>query len=67
MPLMQDYVAGVQEATRKNKLECPIVLIAGNGDQVSINSAAEQAGITVASGPACTAGFGAAQGIKTLW
>ncbi len=64
MPLMQDYVAGIQAAAIKNKLECPIVLIAGNGDQVSINSAAEQAGITVASGPACTAGFGAAQGVE---
>lgn len=64
MPLMQDYVAGVQEAVRQNKLECPIVLIAGNGGQVSTDSAAEQAGITVASGPACTAGFGAAQGIE---
>jgi len=64
MPLMQDYVAGVQKAVRENKLECPIVLIAGNGDQVPINSAAEQAGITVASGPACTAGFGVAQGIE---
>jgi N-methylhydantoinase A/oxoprolinase/acetone carboxylase beta subunit len=61
---MQDYIAGVQAAAIKNKLECPIFLIAGNGDQVSINSAVEQAGITVASGPACTAGFGAAQGIK---
>lgn len=64
MPLMQDYVAGVDAAARKNRLECPIVLIAGNGDQMPISSAAEQAAITVASGPACTAGFGAAQGIK---
>lgn len=64
MPLMQDYVAGVKEAARTNNLECPIVLIAGNGEQVPINNAAEQAGITVASGPACTAGFGAAQGIE---
>ncbi len=64
MPLMQDYIAGVQTAAIKNKLECPIFLIAGNGDQVTINSAVEQAGITVASGPACTAGFGAAQGIE---
>ncbi len=64
MPLMQDYTAGVQAAAIKNKLACPIVLIAGNGEQVSINDAAEQAGITVASGPACTAGFGAAQGTE---
>ncbi len=64
MPLMQDYTAGVQAAALKNKLDCPIVLIAGNGEQVSINDAAEQAGITIASGPACTAGFGAAQGTE---
>ena len=64
MPLMQDYVSGVQQAAHINKLECPIVLIAGNGDQISINSAAEQAGITVASGPACTAGFGTTHGIE---
>jgi N-methylhydantoinase A/oxoprolinase/acetone carboxylase beta subunit len=61
MPLMEDYIAGVRTAALKNKLDCPIVLIAGNGDQVSIDEAAKQAGITVASGPACTAGFGAAQ------
>jgi N-methylhydantoinase A/oxoprolinase/acetone carboxylase beta subunit len=64
MPLMQDYATGVQAAALKNKLECPIVLIAGNGEQISINDAAKQAGITVASGPACTAGFGAAQGTE---
>lgn len=63
MPLMQDYTAAVQAAALKNQLECPIMLIAGNGGQVSIGTAAEQAGITVASGPACTAGFGAAQGV----
>lgn len=64
MPLMQDYITGVQTAALRNKLECPIVLIAGNGDQVAIDKAAKQAGITVASGPACTAGFGAAQGVQ---
>ncbi len=64
MPIMQDYIGGVQTAASKNKLDCPIVLIAGNGDQVSIDKAAKQAGITVASGPACTAGFGAAQGVE---
>ena len=63
MPLMQDYIAGVQSAMDSNKLDCPVVLITGNGKQVSIKDAAEQSGITVASGPACTAGFGAAQGI----
>lgn len=64
MPLMETYVAGVQAAMFKSDLHCPVFLIAGNGDQVSINDAIEQAGITVASGPACTAGFGAAQGMQ---
>jgi len=63
MPLMEDFVAGVQEAMIANELDCPVVLITGNGSQVSITDAAEQAGITVASGPACTAGFGAAQNV----
>ncbi len=64
MPLMEDYIAGVQAAMIENDLHCPVFLIAGNGTQVSINNAAKQAGITVASGPACTAGFGAAQEIE---
>ncbi|MCF8055012.1 MAG: hydantoinase/oxoprolinase family protein [Desulfocapsa sp.] len=64
MPLMQDFIAGVQAAMIENKLHCPVFLIAGNGTQVSINDATQQAGITVASGPACSAGFGAAQGIQ---
>lgn len=63
MPLMQDFIAGVQAAMSKIKLDCPVVLITGNGAQVSMADAVELAGITVASGPACTAGFGAAQGV----
>ncbi len=64
MPLMEDYVTGVQAAMLKNDLHCPVFLIAGNGDQVTMHDATRQAGITVASGPACTAGFGAAQGVE---
>ena len=64
MPLMQDYVEGIQNAATKNSITCPIVLITGDGDQVAMDSAAEQAGITVASGPACSAGFGTAQEIE---
>jgi N-methylhydantoinase A/oxoprolinase/acetone carboxylase beta subunit len=64
MPLMQDFITGVQAAMMKNELQCPVFLIAGNGTQVSINDATQQAGITVASGPACTAGFGVAQGTQ---
>lgn len=63
MPLMKDFISGVQAAMAANKLDCPVVLITGNGSQVSLTDAADRAGITVASGPACTAGFGAAQNI----
>ena len=61
MPLMQDYIAGVQVAMIKQGLSCPVVIIGGNGKTVSIDQAVERAGVTVASGPACTAHFGALQ------
>jgi N-methylhydantoinase A/oxoprolinase/acetone carboxylase beta subunit len=61
MPLMQDFIGAVQAAMIKNELLCPVVLITGNGDQVSLSDAAEQAGVTVSSGPACSAGFGTFQ------
>jgi N-methylhydantoinase A/oxoprolinase/acetone carboxylase beta subunit len=58
MPIMQEYVAGVQEAMTEQRLHCPMVIVAGNGRIVSSAEAVEQAGVTVASGPACTAFFG---------
>jgi len=61
MPLMQDYVAGVQAAMIKQGLSCPVVIIGGNGQTVTIDQAVQRAGMTVASGPACTAHFGALQ------
>jgi N-methylhydantoinase A/oxoprolinase/acetone carboxylase beta subunit len=61
MPLMQDYIGGVQVAMIKQGLSCPVVIIGGNGQTVSIDQAVERAGVTVASGPACTAHFGALQ------
>ena len=64
MPLMQEYIDGVEEAMQNNTLQCPVSLITGNGEKITIHDAAEQAGITVASGPACTAAFGTFQGIE---
>ncbi|MBV5307431.1 MAG: hydantoinase/oxoprolinase family protein [Desulfobulbaceae bacterium] len=61
MPLMQDYIAGVQAAMVKQGLSCPVVIIGGNGQTVTIDHAVQRAGMTVASGPACTAHFGALQ------
>jgi N-methylhydantoinase A/oxoprolinase/acetone carboxylase beta subunit len=61
MPIMQEYVTGVQEAMAEQGLHCPIAIIGGNGRIVSSSEAVEQAGVTVASGPACTAFFGSLQ------
>jgi N-methylhydantoinase A/oxoprolinase/acetone carboxylase beta subunit len=61
MPIMQEYVAGVQLAMAKQNLQCPMVIIGGNCKIVSSAEAIGQAGVTVASGPACTAYFGSLQ------
>jgi N-methylhydantoinase A/oxoprolinase/acetone carboxylase beta subunit len=61
MPIMQEYVTGVRKAMAEQRLDCPMVIIGGNGKIVSAAEAVQQAGITVASGPACTASFGACQ------
>jgi N-methylhydantoinase A/oxoprolinase/acetone carboxylase beta subunit len=61
MPIMQDYVSGVEQAMASQGLTCPMMIIGGNGKTVSSAKAVEQAGVTVASGPACTASFGARQ------
>ncbi|MDR3631928.1 MAG: hydantoinase/oxoprolinase family protein [Desulfocapsaceae bacterium] len=61
MPLMQEYVTGVREAMTEQRLDCPMVIVGGNGKIVSSTEAVQQAGVTVASGPACTASFGAHQ------
>lgn len=61
MPIMQDYVSGVEKAMASQGLVCPMMVIGGNGKTVSSIKAVEQAGVTVASGPACTASFGAKQ------
>ena len=61
MPIMQEYVAGVQIAMAAQDLTCPMMVIGGNGRTISSEDAVGQAGTTVASGPACTACFGAQQ------
>ncbi len=58
MPIMQDFVTGVKEAMADQGLRCPMAIIGGNANVVPSTDAVEQAGVTVASGPACTASFG---------
>jgi N-methylhydantoinase A/oxoprolinase/acetone carboxylase beta subunit len=64
MPVMEGFVSGVQKAMAEQGLACPVVVIGGNGHAIAAERAVAEAGITVASGPACTAHFGAARGEK---
>jgi len=61
MPIMQDYVSGVEKAMQEQNLDCPMMIVAGNGSLIEADYVVHHAGLTVASGPACTANFGAMQ------
>ncbi len=58
MPVMQEYIAGVENALHSQDIICKVNIIGGNGKPISSAKAIEHAGMTVASGPACTALFG---------
>jgi len=58
MPIMQDFIAGVEDALRYHNIESRMVIIGGNGKPIDSQFAIDHAGMTVASGPACTAFFG---------
>jgi N-methylhydantoinase A/oxoprolinase/acetone carboxylase beta subunit len=60
MPVMQRFIDGVSQAMASLGLACPAVVIGGNGQPLGVGRAVSEAGLTVASGPACTAHFGAA-------
>lgn len=59
MPVMADFVQGMARAMEEQNLSCPMYIISGNGKLVDKDFAVEHAGVTVASGPYCTARFGA--------
>ncbi len=61
MPVMGDFIAGVEKALTSLHLNCPVLVIGGNGLALDTERAVAEAGMTVASGPACTAHFGAIQ------
>ena len=63
-PLMQAFLDSVQRSMRKTGLSCPVTIICGDGTGASLEEVAERAAITMASGPAATAGFGATAGKK---
>jgi N-methylhydantoinase A/oxoprolinase/acetone carboxylase beta subunit len=60
MPLMTDFLASIQRSMLAVGLECPVTIICGNGKGAPLDQIADQAAITMASGPAATARFGAA-------
>lgn len=60
MPVMEEFITGVGQAMEKLQLTAPVLVIGGNGTPLKAEKAMQEAGLTVASGPACTAHFGAA-------
>lgn len=61
MPVMEEFITGVEEAMKSLELRCPMMVIGGNGTAHKADKVVTEAGLTVASGPACTAHFGAAE------
>jgi N-methylhydantoinase A/oxoprolinase/acetone carboxylase beta subunit len=61
MPVMEEFVEGVQKAMATQQLDCPLMVVSGNGLAMGAEMAVNEAGLTVASGPACTATFGASR------
>ncbi len=61
MPVMHEFIQGVAKAIAGLDLACPAMVIGGNGRGFATRKAIDEAGATVASGPACTARFGASQ------
>ncbi len=59
MPVMNDFIAGVTASMEQFNLSCPLTIVTGNGATITAEQAVKQSGQTVASGPACTAIFGA--------
>jgi N-methylhydantoinase A/oxoprolinase/acetone carboxylase beta subunit len=62
MPVMSDFVAGVKKAMGEHRLQCPLLIVGGNGSALAAERVVGEAALTVASGPACSARFGAQQG-----
>jgi N-methylhydantoinase A/oxoprolinase/acetone carboxylase beta subunit len=63
MPVMIRFTAGVQQAMADRGLHCPVLVIGGNGEPLPADRVQREAGLTAASGPACSAAFGANQNL----
>ncbi|MEE4243085.1 MAG: hydantoinase/oxoprolinase N-terminal domain-containing protein, partial [Desulfopila sp.] len=58
MPLMADFIEGVEYSLKQANIRAPLHIVSGNGELLNAQNAIEHAGMTVSSGPACTALFG---------
>lgn len=65
MPLMTDFLASIQRSMLTVGLDCPVTIICGNGRGAALDRIADQAAVTMASGPAATARFGATCGFDS--
>ena len=64
-PLMVSFLSSIQRAMLTLGLQCPVTIICGDGTGASLDKTVERAAVTMASGPAATARFGAAGEHKT--
>ena len=62
MPLMTDFLGSIQQSMQRVALTCPVTIICGNGTGAALDQIIDKAAITMASGPAATARFGATSG-----
>ncbi len=59
MPVMQRFTASVMKSMDALQLSCPLTIVTGNGETIDPEQAVKESGKTIASGPACTALYGA--------
>ncbi|WP_028583608.1 hydantoinase/oxoprolinase N-terminal domain-containing protein [Desulfogranum mediterraneum] len=58
-PLMSDFLNSIQRSMNELGLHCPVTIICGDGSSASLEETVERSALTMASGPAATARFGA--------
>jgi N-methylhydantoinase A/oxoprolinase/acetone carboxylase beta subunit len=59
MPLMQEFIEAIDHGLKNVGISSRIAIVSGSGSALAPDEAIKNAGMTVASGPACTALFGA--------
>ncbi|MGI6656874.1 MAG: hydantoinase/oxoprolinase N-terminal domain-containing protein [Desulfobulbus sp.] len=63
MPLMNGFLESITRSLVEHELTCPVSIICGNGESAALDQIAGRSAITMASGPAATARFGAESGV----